>query len=78
MTPVQSSCLFPVQSSDAEITERSFQIVIMASLVNICSVNVLDNPSKFTDPFKLEITFEVFENLAEGFSSAILYCISWD
>uniref|UniRef100_A0A0M3IUU3 Histone chaperone ASF1B n=1 Tax=Ascaris lumbricoides TaxID=6252 RepID=A0A0M3IUU3_ASCLU len=37
----------------------------MGSRVNVCSVSVLDNPAKFTDPFKLEITFEAFEPLPD-------------
>uniref|UniRef100_A0A0N5AQ04 Histone chaperone asf1 n=1 Tax=Syphacia muris TaxID=451379 RepID=A0A0N5AQ04_9BILA len=45
----------------------------MASRVNVCSVNVLDNPAKFTDPFKLEVTFEVFEPLAEDLDWELLY-----
>lgn len=46
---------------------------LMASRVNVCSVNVLDNPAKFTDPFKLEVTFEVFEPLAEDLDWELLY-----
>lgn len=38
----------------------------MASVVNVCTVNVLNNPSKFSDGFKLEITFEVYEPLLDG------------
>lgn len=38
----------------------------MASVVNVCSVNVLENPGKFGDPFKLEITFECYEPLIDG------------
>ena len=39
----------------------------MCSRVNVVGVRILDNPSKPTDPFKLEITFELFENIKEGF-----------
>lgn len=38
----------------------------MGSRVNVCSVNILDNPAPFGSEFKLEITFEVFENLPHG------------
>jgi len=41
----------------------------MCSRVNVVGVRILDNPSKPTDPFKLEITFELFENIKEGFFS---------
>ncbi|CAK5097411.1 unnamed protein product [Meloidogyne enterolobii] len=37
----------------------------MCSRVNVVGVRILDNPSKPTDPFKLEITFELFENIKE-------------
>lgn len=45
----------------------------MASRVNVCSVNVLDNPAKFGDPFKLEITFEVFEALPDDLDWELVY-----
>ena len=39
----------------------------MCSRINVVSVNVLEpNPAKPADPIKLEITFEVFENIKEG------------
>lgn len=41
-------------------------IPAMASVVNVCSVDVLENPGKFGDPFKLEITFECYEPLIDG------------
>ncbi|KAI1704159.1 ASF1 like histone chaperone domain-containing protein [Ditylenchus destructor] len=37
----------------------------MCSRLNICTVNILDNPSKIETPFKVEITFEVFEYLKD-------------
>lgn len=37
----------------------------MCSRLNICTVNILDNPAKVDTPFKVEITFEVFEYLKE-------------
>ena len=40
----------------------------MCSRINVVSVQVLENPAKPTDPFKMEITFEVFENIKEGLS----------
>jgi hypothetical protein len=38
----------------------------MCSRLNVVSVQVQENPAKPTDPFKLEITFEVFEHIKEG------------
>ncbi|GMT16801.1 hypothetical protein PFISCL1PPCAC_8098, partial [Pristionchus fissidentatus] len=43
------------------------------SKVNVCSVNILDNPSKFTDPFKLEITFEAYETLPHDLEWELVY-----
>lgn len=40
----------------------------MCSRINIVSVQVQENPAKPDDPIKLEITFEVFENIKEGHS----------
>lgn len=37
----------------------------MCSRLNVVSVQVQENPAKPTDPFKLEITFEVFEHIKE-------------
>ncbi|VDN24723.1 unnamed protein product [Gongylonema pulchrum] len=45
----------------------------MASAVNVCSVNVLDNPGQFGDPFKLEITFECYEPLADDLDWELVY-----
>ncbi|CAJ0608486.1 unnamed protein product [Cylicocyclus nassatus] len=45
----------------------------MASRVNICSVEILDNPSTFTAQFKLEITFEVFEYLPHDLEWELIY-----
>lgn len=36
------------------------------SVVNILSVQVLDNPSKFTNPLQFEITFECLNELEQG------------
>lgn len=36
------------------------------SLVNILSIQVLDNPSRFTNPFQFEIAFECIAPLQEG------------
>ncbi|VDK55161.1 unnamed protein product [Anisakis simplex] len=45
----------------------------MGSRVNVCSVNVLDNPAKLNDPFKLEITFEAFEPLPDDLDWELVY-----
>ncbi|MFH4976380.1 hypothetical protein AB6A40_003089 [Gnathostoma spinigerum] len=45
----------------------------MASRVNVCRVDVLDNPAKFGDPFKLEITFEAFEPLPDDLDWELVY-----
>ncbi|KAM3718307.1 putative histone chaperone asf-1-like protein [Dirofilaria immitis] len=45
----------------------------MASVVNVCSVDVLENPGKFGDPFKLEITFECYEPLVEDLDWELVY-----
>lgn len=36
------------------------------SFVNVTKVDVLDNPAKFTDPFKFDISFECGTVLKEG------------
>lgn len=38
----------------------------MCSLLNICSVNLLNNPLELNAPFQIEIIFEVFEYIKEG------------
>ena len=38
----------------------------MSARANVVSIEILDNPAKFTDNFKLEVTFECFEDLPEG------------
>ncbi|EGT54575.1 hypothetical protein CAEBREN_15591 [Caenorhabditis brenneri] len=45
----------------------------MASRVNIVRVDILDNPAMFTDKFKLEITFEVFEHLPHDLEWELVY-----
>uniref|UniRef100_A0A1I7XIG8 Histone chaperone ASF1B n=1 Tax=Heterorhabditis bacteriophora TaxID=37862 RepID=A0A1I7XIG8_HETBA len=45
----------------------------MASRVNICAVDILDNPSTFSSQFKLEITFEVFEHLPHDLEWELVY-----
>lgn len=45
----------------------------MGSRVNVCSVNILDNPAPFGSVFKLEITFEVFENLPRDLEWELVY-----
>ena len=34
--------------------------------VQVCNVNVLNNPSPFNSPFQFELTFECIEELQEG------------
>ena len=36
------------------------------ALVNVLDVNVLDNPTSFTNPFQFEITFECLKHLPSG------------
>ena len=36
------------------------------SIVNIINVQVLDNPTRFTNPFQFEITFECTSTLQDG------------
>jgi histone chaperone ASF1 len=36
------------------------------ALVNIINVEVLDNPTSFTNPFQFEVTFECVQELADG------------
>ena len=36
------------------------------SVVNILNIQVLDNPTKFFNPFQFEITFECISPLKEG------------
>jgi hypothetical protein len=41
------------------------------SVVNILNIQVLDNPTKFFNPFQFEITFECISALKEGKSKFI-------
>jgi histone chaperone ASF1 len=41
------------------------------ALVNILNINILDNPTAFTNPFQFEITFECLQDLPEGKSHLI-------
>lgn len=36
------------------------------SLVSLLNVQVLNNPAKFTEPYKFEISFECLEELKNG------------
>uniref|UniRef100_A0A1I8AF51 Anti-silencing function protein 1 n=1 Tax=Steinernema glaseri TaxID=37863 RepID=A0A1I8AF51_9BILA len=45
----------------------------MATRVNVTEVNFLNNPSKLTDGFKLEITFEVSEDLPGDLEWELVY-----
>ena len=55
------------------------------SVVNILNIQVLDNPTKFINPFQFEITFECISPLKEGIlfkcavnSSSILIHVALD
>lgn len=39
----------------------------MAS-VNVLNIDVLDNPTAFTNPFQFEVTFECVQELSDGAS----------
>jgi histone chaperone ASF1 len=43
------------------------------SLVNISNVEVLDNPTKFTNPFQFEITFECIGPLQDDLEWKVIY-----
>eukprot|EP01051_Picozoa_sp_SAG22_P012712 SAG22_NODE_1348_length_4662_cov_2.722113_2_plen_179_part_00 len=43
------------------------------ALVNVTNVSVLDNPTKFTNPFQFEITFECLEELADDLEWKLIY-----
>jgi len=43
------------------------------ALVNVLDVNVLDNPTSFTNPFQFEITFECLKHLPSGTSKYISF-----
>jgi histone chaperone ASF1 len=36
------------------------------ALVNVTNVIVMDNPTKFTNPFQFEVTFECLQELQDG------------
>ena len=36
------------------------------ALVNIINMQVLDNPTAFTNPFQFEVTFECLQELQDG------------
>ncbi|THD20896.1 Nucleosome assembly factor involved in chromatin assembly and disassembly [Fasciola hepatica] len=44
--------------------------------VNICNVEVLDNPASFFDPFKFQITFECHEPLEDDLEWKLVYVSS--
>ena len=46
------------------------------NVVSVTSVTIHDNPAKFTDPFKFEITFEANANLAEGLEIILFSILS--
>eukprot|EP00040_Diaphanoeca_grandis_P021488 m.114527 g.114527 ORF g.114527 m.114527 type:complete len:166 (-) comp28358_c0_seq1:164-661(-) len=48
------------------------------SLVTVTNVDVLDNPAKFTAPFRFEITFECISELAEDIEWKLIYVGSAD
>ncbi|XP_063229913.1 histone chaperone asf1-like isoform X2 [Bacillus rossius redtenbacheri] len=41
--------------------------------VQLCNVNVLDNPAAFYNPFRFEITFECIEDLKEDLEWQMIY-----
>mmetsp|Transcript_11290 Transcript_11290/g.17466 ORF Transcript_11290/g.17466 Transcript_11290/m.17466 type:complete len:214 (-) Transcript_11290:2142-2783(-) len=43
------------------------------ALVNVCNVVALDNPTKFTNPFQFEITFECLQELEDDLEWKVLY-----
>jgi len=43
------------------------------SVVNILNIQVLDNPTKFLNPFQFEITFECISPLKEGIFYYLLF-----
>ena len=53
------SVLFPQQS--------------IMNVVNVTSINVLDNPCQFSNPFQFEITFECLQELKEDLDWKIIY-----
>eukprot|EP00939_MAST-03C_sp_MAST-3C-sp1_P005541 g5541.t1 len=43
------------------------------ALVNVLDVNVLDNPTSFTNPFQFEITFECLKHLPDDLEWKVIY-----
>lgn len=43
------------------------------ALVDIINVQVLDNPTSFTNPFQFEVTFECIQELSDGTYFSILH-----
>ena len=43
------------------------------NVVNVTSINVLDNPCAFGNPFQFEITFECLQELKEDLDWKIIY-----
>ena len=62
----------PVWCRIKSITNHSINM----ALVNVMNINVLDNPTVFTNPFQFEITFEAKEALPDGvFQNPIVVCL---
>lgn len=47
------------------------------SVVNILNIQVLDNPTRFTNPFQFEITFECISPLNNGAMSVLCEDLEW-
>ena len=43
------------------------------NVVNVTSINVLDNPCAFGNPFQFEITFECLQELKDDLDWKIIY-----
>lgn len=45
----------------------------MCAAINVLEVKVLDNPARFLDPFKFEVTFECVSALSEDLEWKVVY-----
>ena len=43
------------------------------NVVNVTSINVLDNPCAFSNPFQFEITFECLQELKHDLDWKVIY-----
>jgi hypothetical protein len=51
---------------DNNFSSGTNSLFIAMSLVSLLNVQVLNNPAKFTEPYKFEISFECLEELKNG------------